>query len=370
MMKLLATTFFLAVQVYAQPGPKTESQKKQERFYMCIRSIEKANKDGNDLLTRSEYQPFIKQLSVEMFDDSILYDDELPRDLGQLYKYLILESGAGEDDNAINIYGASTMKLAFISQDRTNQLKTVCQIVMKGLAKLGPQTHAPVQMAVEFLTEEESEEEEEDDSSEEEEDDSSVEEEEDDMDTAMVSVHSSFVLYNNQSLAEDDLDIGQDSVLYASFVDFVRDLMDTVCDIGIPCPENKTQSWNSTHSRRLCGDWDRLRRKLCGGLDRRRLGGIIDSADLYEVKVMECPDEYKQNGDHEDFPQCHTIYSLYDVLVEKPTDVEFKAVEENYLAVTDQGIADGMLQDSLQQIDPNTPFQVIGPGKNRHPKEA
>ncbi|CAB9504581.1 expressed unknown protein [Seminavis robusta] len=387
-MKLLATALLLAMQgSYAQHGPKTESQKKQERFFMCIRSIEKANKDGDDFLTRPEYQPFIKHLSVQMFDDSILEKDELPRDVGHLYKFLIVASGAESGAKAIDIYGASSMEIPFISQDRYDQLQKVCEAVMKELARLGPQTEAPIQLAGDLLSEEEFEEEEEKD-----EVPASSKPKEEDMDTEMISVHSSFLLYNRRSITKEDLSIGPDSILYAAYVDFVNDLMDTVCPLGRPlghCPEEpegdlleapeepeepETPAGNSTEgryllSRRLCGDI-RMRRMLCGMDRRRRLGGIFEGAELYEVKATDCPEEYNIHGhEHGILPHCHTIYAYYEILVQKPKSVLFKDVEANYAAVTKSGISDHMLADSLKKIDPKSPFKVLGPGKFRYPYE-
>jgi hypothetical protein len=116
-------------------GPMTESQKKESRFFDCIRAMEAADEDRDLKLTKDEYTPFVKKLSSLMFkDDSVLEPgDKLPQDFTELYKKLIVESGGTADK--IDIYGASLTgegSIEAVSGDRLEQLHNICQLVMEG----------------------------------------------------------------------------------------------------------------------------------------------------------------------------------------------------------------------------------------------
>jgi hypothetical protein len=121
-------------------GPMTESEKKEARFFNCIRAMQYADQDGDMHLTDGEYAPFVKKLSWLMFeDDSVLEPgDELPEDLVKLYKVLVAKSGATSVDfgKVIDIYGASVERIGSVSEDRLEKLHSVCQIVMHGKPNL------------------------------------------------------------------------------------------------------------------------------------------------------------------------------------------------------------------------------------------
>jgi hypothetical protein len=62
-------------------------------------------------------------------------------------------------------------------------------------------------------------------------------------------------------------------------------------------------------------------------------------------------------------PHCQTVYAQYHILVEKMEGIEFGTVVNNFATATEQAIADGMLQESMNKIDAGSPFAVLGPGK-------
>jgi hypothetical protein len=113
------------------------------------------------------------------------------------------------------------------------------------------------------------------------------------------------------NVTKDELHLGEDGVLYKTYVDFVGNLMETVCPMGVPCPElpqgdatgapdGHLRHSRELLSRRLCYKFDELRRMLCGtDMNVRRLdaGGIFQDAEIYEI-TNECPDEYEvEEGD-------------------------------------------------------------------------
>ena len=121
-------------------GPMTEYEKKESRFFDCIRSMEEANTDGDHTLTKEEFPVFVTKLAYIMFeDDSILeLDEELPKEVLQLFPKLIVESEAESGAKAINVYGASLMGLATVNEHRLKTLHKVCETVMKGKLQAPP----------------------------------------------------------------------------------------------------------------------------------------------------------------------------------------------------------------------------------------
>ena len=141
--------------------------------------------------------------------------------------------------------------------------------------------------------------------------DGSYMEDQEQIETDIINVRSSFLLLNYQDLVEADVDLSTDGVLHKAYVDFVHELMDTVCPMGIPCPEEDDGNVSDENadgephrgrrllSRRLCHDMHRERRILCGPyISHRNLkmtdadnspGGILQDASLEEVSHATCP---------------------------------------------------------------------------------
>jgi len=246
-------------------GPKTESQKKEERFIHCILAIEEADTDKDDRLSRHEYQPFVQFLSTLMFDEVIIEKDELPREIGHMFPQLIEASGAPKGSKSVDIFGARMDELNVISQDRLEDLHALCKMVMKELAMLGPQTNAPIQLMDLLSTETQEEfEEEEEEAAATDEDKMSPQDWEyeyaiEELTTEMISVHSSFVISNMHSLSPKEIDISHTGVLHSAYVDFIDTLLDNVCASGRPCPsdaelkaiaeEERIALWKQMHAK-------------------------------------------------------------------------------------------------------------------------
>jgi hypothetical protein len=126
--------------------------------------------------------------------------------------------------------------------------------------------------------------------------------------TEMVTVFSSFLISIEQNVPNDDVNLGKNGTLYEAYVDFVKELIQTVCPMGLPCPEESdgdatTEAPDGNPhrsrellSRKLCHDFGQVRRMLCGpNINIRRLtdsadGGIFQDANLYEIRDTECPE--------------------------------------------------------------------------------
>lgn len=50
-------------------------------------------------------------------------------------------------------------------------------------------------------------------------------------------------------------------------------------------------------------------------------------------------------------------------------DGDIDKLEDEYISATTKAIKHGMLQDSLEKIEPKTIFKILGPGKHRYPVE-
>lgn len=218
---LLAIVTGVVLQTVQAYGPKTESEKKETRYTECLLAMETADQNGDHQLSREEYQPFVHYLARELFGGElspIVAEGDLPESMQELYEPLVKTSGVTKDDNNkvhhIDIFGANLENLNSVQDDRIKALHAVCEDVMHALAKLGPQTEAPLLVVthpehhpLDFGYGLEEEEEEEKDW---------------DMDDAqMISIHTSFLVSNFKSLAPKDVDLTPDGVLWKAMADFV-----------------------------------------------------------------------------------------------------------------------------------------------------
>ncbi|CAB9519893.1 expressed unknown protein [Seminavis robusta] len=70
-------------------GVQKQEQKKLDRFFECLDSMEIADADGNNRLSEIEAHLFIGKYSVELYGESILVGDTLPATMASLYSDLV-----------------------------------------------------------------------------------------------------------------------------------------------------------------------------------------------------------------------------------------------------------------------------------------
>ena len=85
-------------------GPKTEEQKKSDRFFKCLLAIEGADGDADNRLDSEEYDTFVDHYSVLLFDESM---SNVPTDIHSMYKELVKTSEAPTGDKLIDVFGAN-----------------------------------------------------------------------------------------------------------------------------------------------------------------------------------------------------------------------------------------------------------------------
>lgn len=111
---LVVATVLLAEKVAHAFGPKTESQKREERYIKCILAIEDADKDDDDKISREEFQPFVKALGGLLFAANPIHGEDLPQDLAELYKPLVVASGGEGKGGEIDVFGASVTEVRWL----------------------------------------------------------------------------------------------------------------------------------------------------------------------------------------------------------------------------------------------------------------
>lgn len=134
-------------------------------------------------------------------------------------------------------------------------------------------------------------------------------------DAQLLSIHSSFIIANFQGLEAIDVDIGPGSSMHEAYVDFLDELMQTVCptdgDTYTECWEDPDASYDSAYeseSGRLCGSHAEYIRRIFCDARRRRYDRDLESDDrdlesdqelepdhrienvvLYKVQDSRCP---------------------------------------------------------------------------------
>ena len=85
-------------------GPKTEEQKKSDRFFKCLLAIEGADANEDNRLDSEEYDTFVDHYSVLLFDEAM---SNVPNDIHSLYKDLVKTSEAPTGEELIDVFGAN-----------------------------------------------------------------------------------------------------------------------------------------------------------------------------------------------------------------------------------------------------------------------
>lgn len=85
-------------------GPKTEEQKKSDRFFKCLLAIEGADANEDNRLDSEEYDTFVDHYSVLLFDEAM---SNIPNDIHSLYKDLVKTSEAPTGEELIDVFGAN-----------------------------------------------------------------------------------------------------------------------------------------------------------------------------------------------------------------------------------------------------------------------
>ena len=145
------------------------------------------------------------------------------------------------------------------------------------------------------------------------------------IDSNVLSIHSSFIIANFEGLEAKDVDISGGSTiwdtdtnsnsnrssLYGAFVDFLDDLMSTVCPADgesyVACLDSPYSEYESVYdplSGKLCGSHaEYVRQLFCGDSDGGRRyrnlepEHVIENVVLYRVQDSKCPVPMNTKGE-------------------------------------------------------------------------
>lgn len=371
---LTGTLLFDSSQGYCRP---LDSYEKQDLFFKCVRNLDNADQNADDLLDPDEHEIFVKSLTFSLYVvPPISRKEPLPDGLQHdLFVRLVQISGNVVDENGqprIDIFGADVHDLSVIGEKRIEELHEICDETVQALKDYEPETAAPKMMVMDHVKEK---------------NDQVEEKQEFDDFKQLLSIHSSFIIANFEGWESTDVDITVDSELYNSYMDFLYNLMATQCpqhtDNYKECWDDPYASYDSAYdseSGTLCGshaEW--VRRIFCRGKQRRNLDQeeeqddnepvhVIENVVLYRIQDSRCPIPMMsqgKGGGHA--PICQTIYGHYLLRLEELDVVHKAQLEEVYVNVTQAAIDNGMLQDSLDSIDRDSVYLVEGAGPRVQP---
>ncbi|CAB9498823.1 expressed unknown protein [Seminavis robusta] len=403
---LFLLLYWNVVLVHVADGYCTEEEQRQamdqDVFYKCVRRISAADENGDDLLDRHELTHFIKGFSWSLFVVSpfpngtgTLKEDEM----NDLFASLVNLTGhrvneLGQD--RIDVYGSNIQDMPEIDQERFQLLHAICDHVVQAFEEYQPlwelyqegETEPPKFMVLEKVKQHPLENTADEDSFMY--DNANLNLVDDDDDDHLLSVHASFIIVNFEGLEAHDLP--PDSIFLTCFEQFLETLLATECDPalrGNACLETDDAYDPDTGS--LCGSHEEyVRRIFCGELElpdgRRRGRGreilanndderlllledhAIENVVLYRIQNSNCPIPMMSQGEAgSQAPLCQTIYAHYMVhLMHQDLGIlseqQRKELETVYTNVTQTAIHNGMLQDSLRQLVPDSPYFVEGQG--------
>lgn len=91
-----------------------------------------------------------------------------------------------------------------------------------------------------------------------------------------------------------------------------------------------------------------------------------NSTELYNAADVTCPAATSDGASIPDSASCQDVLGRYVILSigEDPTNIQ-----ATYQNATNQALEDGKLEESLNEVDPNSPFTVAGPPQAVAPKE-
>ncbi|CAB9520885.1 expressed unknown protein [Seminavis robusta] len=123
----------------------TEEQKKLQRFFDCIDSMEKADEDGNDRISEAdEFAMFLDNYSKELFEESALDGGDVPEDMASLYGDLVEVSYPLEGETEMNIYGYKLRDMPVVTAKRLHALHSICERTAHAIMEHGHRTPAPL----------------------------------------------------------------------------------------------------------------------------------------------------------------------------------------------------------------------------------
>lgn len=242
------------------------------------------------------------------------------------------------------------------------------------------------------------------------------------LDADVLSIHSSFIIANFEGLEAKDVDIGPWSRMLDTYHHFLNELLQTMCpadgETYNECWEDPDASYDSAYdseSGRLCGSHaEYIRRMFCDIRRHRRIRVLeldrelepdhrIENIVLYAAQESKCPVPMISQGKGKAFidhkfnvegtpvvanaeltripssfrnfyftlyvrlggghhPLCQTVFAHYLLHLHDLDVGDKKKLEEVYSNITQIAIHNGMLQDSLEEINPNSDYIVEGAG--------
>lgn len=359
--------------------PPKDRDKLQDRFFKCVRTMDAADQDGDDQLDFIEFENYVHYLALTLYVVPLFKKGDgssMPQEFDTLFGILVQASGGVVNENGtpqIDIFGSNIKDMPLVDERRFNALHEICDQTVQAFEDtfpgLAPDILAPPKMLVLASVVAENELADKDDF---------------EWDAQVLSIHSSFIIANFEGIEATGVDISPGSSIHEAYVIFLDELMQTVCPADgteyTECWEDPDASYEEAYeseSGRLCGSHaEYIRRIFCDARRRRNERDleletqevlepdhIIENIVLYKVQDSNCPipmiSQGKGGGYH---PMCQTIFAHY-LLHLHDLEVGDKAkLEEVYVNITQSAIHNGMLEDSLDALDPDSEYIVEAAG--------
>ena len=90
------------------------------------------------------------------------------------------------------------------------------------------------------------------------------------------------------------------------------------------------------------------------------LGVTTNSSELYQIDNSSCPENVQSTG-----TACQIVYGRFELLYRNEDNLE--VFVDRVTTTLQQAIRNGNLQDTLEQINPSSPFTILGPGRQLVP---